>query len=329
MPSFDAAVLIGRFEPFHRGHLGLLRGALATAPMSIVVVGSSHQARTPRNPFSAAERMDMIRSALPPDEAARLRFVPMRDYWNAERWAAAVVQAVHALVPDHTRLALVGYRKDDDTGDYLDGFPDWNYVWLPRQGDIDATTIREALLGRGDLETVAPLLPASVLAWLRAWSRTPVCEELRQEWRSLEEERLRRGCERFQAVDTLVRTNNSALLVQRAIRPGKGLWALPGTLLEKPSDLVDTARTGVLTETGISLTGIVPERVELFAHPSRSLRGRIETHVHLFRLPCEAPLHPGPAIAAARWVPFGELPSLEESSFEDHHHILRGLLEIG
>ena len=42
MPSFDAAVLIGRFEPFHRGHLGLLRNwtpwVAASAPSVIYLL---------------------------------------------------------------------------------------------------------------------------------------------------------------------------------------------------------------------------------------------------------------------------------------------------
>ena len=40
-PTFDAIILIGRFQPFHNGHAALLRTALARAERAIVVPGSS------------------------------------------------------------------------------------------------------------------------------------------------------------------------------------------------------------------------------------------------------------------------------------------------
>ena len=51
-PTFDLAVLVGRFQPFHAAHLALLHRALAIAPRVVVVVGSAFQARTPKNPFT-------------------------------------------------------------------------------------------------------------------------------------------------------------------------------------------------------------------------------------------------------------------------------------
>ena len=38
---FDTAVLIGRFQPVHSGHLALLHAALAQARQVVVVVGSA------------------------------------------------------------------------------------------------------------------------------------------------------------------------------------------------------------------------------------------------------------------------------------------------
>src|SRR4051812_5559138 len=49
------AVLIGRFQPFHQGHAGLLAKALAVAPKVVVVLGSSFHARSAKNPFTWQE----------------------------------------------------------------------------------------------------------------------------------------------------------------------------------------------------------------------------------------------------------------------------------
>src|SRR5688572_10116743 len=90
----DLAVYVGRFQPFHNGHLALLQRALTLAPQCVVVIGSAHQARTPKNPFTWQERADMIRLALTPEERSRVHFVPMRDYYDIDRWTAAIRHAV-------------------------------------------------------------------------------------------------------------------------------------------------------------------------------------------------------------------------------------------
>lgn len=77
----DVAVYIGRFQPFHNGHLALLKQALAAAPLCVVVIGSAFQARSPKNPFTWEERAEMARLALPEADRARVLFLPARDYY--------------------------------------------------------------------------------------------------------------------------------------------------------------------------------------------------------------------------------------------------------
>lgn len=84
--NFDAAVVIGRFQPFHEGHLALVREALRAAPSVYVVVGSAFAARSPRNPWTYEERAAMLVGSLTREERARVRCVPMRDYFDEPRW---------------------------------------------------------------------------------------------------------------------------------------------------------------------------------------------------------------------------------------------------
>ena len=112
---FDTAVLIGRFQPVHSGHLALLHAALAQARQVVVVVGSAFQARTPKNPFTWPERAALLRACLPEDVQARLHVLPMRDFYDEPRWAQAVQAAVHTVAAAQTaqpRIALVGHFKD-------------------------------------------------------------------------------------------------------------------------------------------------------------------------------------------------------------------------
>ena len=91
---YDTALLIGRFEPVHSGHLALLHEALRVAPQVIVVVGSAWQARSPKNPFTWQEREAMLRDALPLADRSRVRVLPVRDYYNEAVWVQAVRQGV-------------------------------------------------------------------------------------------------------------------------------------------------------------------------------------------------------------------------------------------
>src|SRR5688572_12139206 len=113
----QAAVYIGRFQPLHDGHLALLRHALSLAPRCVVVIGSAFQARTPRNPFTWQERAEMVKLALPAADRARLHFLPMRDYYDEDRWVHAVRRGVEQLLveagePAHAAVGLVGHFKD-------------------------------------------------------------------------------------------------------------------------------------------------------------------------------------------------------------------------
>ena len=99
---FDAAVVIGRFQPFHNGHLALIEQALAEAPTVIVILGSAHAARSTKNPFTWRERAQMIRLAAG-NRADRIRFVPVRDYYDDTRWVDAVRAGVAEQAPRHAR----------------------------------------------------------------------------------------------------------------------------------------------------------------------------------------------------------------------------------
>ncbi len=61
---YTVAVLIGRFEPFHNGHKANVMQAMELAEHVQILIGSSYQPRTPKNPFKFHERMEMISAVL-------------------------------------------------------------------------------------------------------------------------------------------------------------------------------------------------------------------------------------------------------------------------
>jgi bifunctional NMN adenylyltransferase/nudix hydrolase len=327
---FDVAVLIGRFQPFHNGHASLLELAFEAGERVVLVLGSAGSAPSPRNPFSATEREQMIRLSLSPAENARLTVVGQRDVWDAPRWAAEVRRSVEAVATGTT--VLVGFHKDASSS-YLAGFPDWSFLDAGRRGPLDATPLRERLLSECPtsdvVEALRSSLPQGAFDWIAAWAQGPERDELTRESIAIRRYRERWGTGPFLSAHALVRSGAEILLLRRDRRPGKGLWEFPGDLLRPGEQPEEAARRAVREKTGIDLSGSTPVGWQVFAHPDRSLRGRIATHAYLYEpdwsgaVPAVRSESPG---LEALWIRVGRIPSMEDSLFEDHFHIADVLL---
>lgn len=337
----DAAVLIGRFQPFHNGHASLLRLALDAAPEVVVVLGSSFHARSAKNPFTWQERAAMIAATLAPDERERVRFVAVRDYYEDAHWAGVVAKKVARSAGEEKRIVLVGYLKDSSS-QYLNHFPQWREIFVSDAADIHATQIRKVLFEAEDIDVslavVQALVPAAVRQYLRAWSLLPSYAPLVREHQAVQAYKAAWSAAPyppiFSTVDALVQTAGHVLLVERGAHPGKGLWALPGGFVEPHERLLRGALRELAEETGLAvLASSLAEAlvdVKVFDHPERSLRGRTITHAHYFDLGTEQlPAVEGADDAAqARWIPIADLVSMEDQFFDDHFHILNHFLKL-
>lgn len=95
-------LIVGRFQPFHRGHLALLGAIRAAEPTESLLlgIGSAQQAFTTDNPFTAGERFEMISRALAEAGIADAAIVPIPDIDRHPLWVAHVV----ALCPPFERV---------------------------------------------------------------------------------------------------------------------------------------------------------------------------------------------------------------------------------
>lgn len=94
----EIALLIGRFQPFHMGHLHAIRYIHQRHESFVIGLGSAFESHTLRNPFTAAERMKMIFLALDEEGISRNRYyiVPIPDTDIHYTW----VSLVKMLVPE-------------------------------------------------------------------------------------------------------------------------------------------------------------------------------------------------------------------------------------
>lgn len=348
--DYDYLVFIGRFEPFHNGHLAVARHALARARKLVFLVGSADKPRTIRNPWTVAERTVMIQSALA-DAADRLIVRPLRDHlYNESQWIAAVQRTVAEAVNadgggEDATIGLVGKDKDASSY-YLREFPQWDLVDVRHTETLSATELRRYLFEAGQLHTHGGLMlvranvPAPVYDMLEAFRLgSPAFRQLVAEHRFIDEYRAAWADApyppTFVTVDAVVVHSGHVLLVRRRAEPGKGLWALPGGFVGQEESLLDACLRELREETRLKLPvpvlkGSLKGR-HVFDHPDRSQRGRTITHAFHFDFPA-GPLPPvrgGDDADKARWIPVAEALEMSPQLFEDHLHILEYFLGRG
>jgi bifunctional NMN adenylyltransferase/nudix hydrolase len=130
--TFDFLVFIGRFQPFHQGHLSVVRQGLQQAERVVVLIGSAHRPRNIRDPWTYEERAEMVRAAVGEADADRVITAPLMDViYNDEIWVRNVQATVEGLVTAHhaarhrdPTISLIGHSKDSSSY-YLKLFPRW------------------------------------------------------------------------------------------------------------------------------------------------------------------------------------------------------------
>lgn len=91
--NMTTALIIGRFQPFHLGHLLLVLEASKEARKIVIGIGSSQESRTPTNPFTAEERRRMILLSVK-DIGCEVCVYDIPDIGDNERWVAHVEKIV-------------------------------------------------------------------------------------------------------------------------------------------------------------------------------------------------------------------------------------------
>ncbi len=345
--DFDCLVFIGRFQPPHLGHLAVIHEALKRARQVIVLMGSSWQARSMRNPWHFNERRDMLRSAFDNDENVRLAVVPLLDaLYNNDVWVRDVQRKVRDIASPHgarlPRIGLIGASRGQSSY-YLSLFPQWESVSVPLVEGISASQIRERLFrsvsSADDYLTTGAShdLPPGVVSAVHAFCDGEHYRQLSEEQRLLDQYRSAWAQAPyppiFVTVNAVVVQSGHVLLVRRTAAPGKGLLALPGGFINSHERLLDAC----LRELRERIRLKVPEPVlkgslrgqRLFDEPHRSWRGRTLAEAFYFALTPDQQLprlKPVKGGDHARWVALADLDP--EALFEDHFFIIQNFLGL-
>jgi nicotinamide-nucleotide adenylyltransferase len=146
------ALFVGRFQPFHYGHLHAIETILGEAQELIIVVGSAQMSHEPDNPFTAGERIEMIRGALSEAKFDEQRYmlIPIADAPSHRTWVSYVesqtprFEVVYSNQPLTRRLLIeAGYNVKE--------------IPLHKRSKFEATEIRRRILKGEDWSELVPL----------------------------------------------------------------------------------------------------------------------------------------------------------------------------
>lgn len=155
------ALFVGRFQPFHLGHLDVIKRALEVEDRLVIVIGSAEENHELANPFTAGERFQMIEAALEASGIARDRYViiPIRNVMNYFLWTTHVDQYIPPVYKVYTGSPIVRQLYEV--------YGKYKIADVKIFADISATSVREKMLA-GDASWENDVHP-SVAALIKHW----------------------------------------------------------------------------------------------------------------------------------------------------------------
>jgi nicotinamide-nucleotide adenylyltransferase len=160
-------MMVGRFQPFHKGHLNAVKHILQEMEDMIIIIAASQQSHQPNNPFTAGERYDMIHDSILEElkEVTKVIIIPANDIKDNGLWVAHLTR----LVPKfdivysnnpHTRYLFREAKKE------VRSTP------LYERKEYNASHIRDMIRdGKKDWEKLVPKAVARIIKKIKGIER--------------------------------------------------------------------------------------------------------------------------------------------------------------
>jgi len=107
------ALFLGRFQPFHFGHLGVVKRISEECESLIIGIGSANKSHTRNNPFTFDERKMMIDLSLEREKISNCAVVAIDDINNYPKWVSHVLDSVPKFDVLYTGNPLVRKLFED------------------------------------------------------------------------------------------------------------------------------------------------------------------------------------------------------------------------
>jgi nicotinamide-nucleotide adenylyltransferase len=152
-------IFIGRFQPFHLGHLVTVKYALEKVDELIIVIGSAQISHESKNPFTAGERIQMIKNSLSADatiDYKRILIIPVHDVNTHYLWT----YQVDMMVPSYQTV----FSNDLFTRElYQERGVEVIHTSLYKRKELSGTEIRCRMAEDGIWNDLVPIQTATVI----------------------------------------------------------------------------------------------------------------------------------------------------------------------
>ncbi|MGB0724568.1 MAG: nicotinamide-nucleotide adenylyltransferase [Nitrosopumilus sp.] len=131
-------LLIGRFQPFHLGHLEALQFALSKVDKLWLGLGSSNKPMEKTNPFSVEERKQMIMSSIDDSIKNKISIYSIPDLDNHVKW----IENIDTIVPDYQIVF-----SNDPMTEHLYSKRNVNVMTIPffKRDQLSGTRLRDLI----------------------------------------------------------------------------------------------------------------------------------------------------------------------------------------
>ncbi|MBU0980528.1 MAG: nicotinamide-nucleotide adenylyltransferase [Nanoarchaeota archaeon] len=148
------ALFLGRFQPFHNGHLWAVKQTLKEFDEVIIVIGSAQQSNTEDNPLDAKARESMIRQSLKEAGISSFSIHPVDDINSDDEY----VSHVESFVPKFDAVFTGNQLTEELFGKGYD------IRKLKKYRNLSATKLREMLEQGKDISEHVPPAVARALS---------------------------------------------------------------------------------------------------------------------------------------------------------------------
>ncbi|MEM1583242.1 MAG: nicotinamide-nucleotide adenylyltransferase [Nitrososphaerota archaeon] len=159
-------LFVGRFQPPHIGHLTAIKNILKECDELNIVVGSAQYSYTFKNPFTAGERIEMIRLMLKEENISldKVIIVPIPDIGEHSLWVSRVKTFVPKFDIVYSNNPLV-QRLFADAGYQV------KQIELYRREEVIGTLIRKKMIKDEDWKQYIPRIVVEYIDSIRGVER--------------------------------------------------------------------------------------------------------------------------------------------------------------
>ena len=151
-------LMMGRFQPFHLGHLELAKQILKECDEVIIALTGSQFNYIEKDPFTSGERIEMIHQSLEENDVAlnRCYIVSLENQLNVSTWAAYLKSSLPTFDKvysgnDYVAMLLADSGYEVVTPNFYD------------REKFNATKIRKLIAKDGDWEQFIPAAVSKII----------------------------------------------------------------------------------------------------------------------------------------------------------------------